>query len=113
MITEQQLIDFKKYLENKYPVLLLFELDHNVQNEQYIILGLFEIIGNNKNKGYGTKIMYEIVNFSNDYKIPIALTPTDFFNCDIDRLINFYKRFGFILNDNKNIFYEKMFYISI
>lgn len=111
MITQQQLLDFKIYLEKRYPVFIVFELDNNVRNEQYILIVLFEIIKEqNKNKGFGTKVMNEIINFSNKYKIPITLTPTDYFCSDINRLINFYKRFDFIEN-NDTIFSEKMFYI--
>ena len=111
MVAQKQLSDLKKHFESKYPAFIILELDTNVIKEQYIILGLFEIIGNNRNKGFGTSIMYELIDFSNRNKISLALTPTHFFNSNVERLIKFYKRFGFIINENKERFYEKMSYI--
>jgi GNAT superfamily N-acetyltransferase len=111
MVTQKQLHDFKEYLEKKYPTFIILELDTNVRKQQYVILGLFEVLENNRNKGFGTSIMYELIDFSNKNKIPIALTPTHFFNSNVERLIKFYKKFGFIINEDKETFYEKMSYI--
>lgn len=46
-------------------------------------------------KGLGTKSMMEITKFADIHHLPIKLIATSAYGADIDRLINFYKRFGF------------------
>lgn len=49
----------------------------------------------NRNEGIGTKIMEDLVNYADKNKQIIALTPSSDFGGNVNRLIQFYKRFGF------------------
>lgn len=60
------------------------------------------IISNEKNSGYGTKLMNEIVDYCDKTDKTIILTPSDEFGGNKKRLIEFYKRFGFLENKGKN-----------
>lgn len=58
----------------------------------------------NRKKGIGTDIMNKIINYADVKNKPIYLTPsTSYGATSINRLINFYKRFGFIKNKDKSI----------
>lgn len=57
-----------------------------------------------RGQGYGTEIMRMITNLSDQEQKPIYLTPdTSFGGTSFKRLVNFYKRFGFIKNDDKSV----------
>lgn len=60
------------------------------------------IISNEKNQGYGTKLMNEIIDYCDKTNKTIILTPSDEFGGNKKRLIEFYKRFGFLENKGKN-----------
>ena len=60
------------------------------------------IITNEKNQGYGTKLMNEIIDYCDKTNKTIILTPSDEFGGNKKRLIEFYKRFGFLENKGKN-----------
>jgi hypothetical protein len=55
-----------------------------------------------KNQGIGTKIMDELINYADNNKQIITLTPSSDFGGNKNRLIQFYKRFGF--KSNKGIY---------
>lgn len=50
--------------------------------------------------GIGTDAMRDIIKFADNYKLPILLTPSSDFGGNKNRLISFYKNFGFISNKN-------------
>ncbi|WP_196607389.1 GNAT family N-acetyltransferase [Pectinatus frisingensis] len=57
-------------------------------------------------QGYGTKAMQHICNIADNENIDLVLKPT--YSNERERLINFYKRFGFeILNPAELIRYSK------
>ena len=53
-------------------------------------------------KGIASKILNRIVDYAEDYDKILHLTPTDEFGSNKKRLIQFYKRFGFVMNKGKN-----------
>lgn len=54
--------------------------------------------------GYGTKLMKEIIRFSENENKPIFLTPdTSYGGTSINRLKRFYKKFGFIKNSDPSV----------
>lgn len=65
------------------------------ENATSLILERIEIKKEYKNKGVGTKIMNMLISYADETKKIIALTPADDFGGDKNRLIQFYKRFGF------------------
>lgn len=70
------------------------------------------IVVKDKNQGTGSKVLQELCDYADKYTKIIILTPSSDFGGNVKKLIEFYKRFGFVLNDGKNkIFgiFEKMY----
>ena len=55
-----------------------------------------------RGQGMGSKAMKKIIQYADDNKNIIALTPDDAFGGSKTRLIKFYKRFGFVMNKGRN-----------
>lgn len=83
----------KKY-KDKVQRLNVYELPDKISIDLIIV--------KDKNKGVGTDIMNDIIEYANKVKKIIILTPSDEFGGDKDKLINFYKRFGFVENKDNN-----------
>lgn len=64
------------------------------------------IITKEKNSGYGTKLMQDICDYADKNNKIVILTPSDEFGGNKKRLIEFYKRFGFVENKGKNKDFE-------
>ena len=70
------------------------------------------IVAKEKNTGAGTKIMQDICDYADKEKKTIILSPSDEFGGNKKRLIEFYKRFGFVENKGKNkefLIFESMY----
>ena len=65
-------------------------------------LSKIEVSGDERNAGQGTKAMQDIVDRMDREGAVIALTPDDAFGGNKNRLIKFYKRFGFVPNKGRN-----------
>lgn len=60
-----------------------------------------------RNQGQGTEVMERIIEWADKNKTTILLTPSkDFGASSINRLVRFYRQFGFIKNKGKNKNYE-------
>ena len=66
------------------------------------VLSKIEVSGDERNAGQGTKEMQNIVDRMDREGAIIALTPDDAFGGNKNRLIKFYKRFGFVPNKGRN-----------
>lgn len=64
------------------------------------------IITKEKNSGYGTNLMKDICDYADKNNKTVILTPSDEFGGNKKRLIEFYKRFGFVENKGKNKIFE-------
>ena len=71
------------------------------ENTTSLILSRIIINDECRGQGIGTKIMEELVNYADSNSQIIALTPSSDFGGNKNRLIQFYKRFGF--KHNKGI----------
>lgn len=60
------------------------------------------IVAKEMNSGMGTKLMNEVCAYADKTKKIIILSPSDEFGGNKKRLIEFYKRFGFVENKGKN-----------
>ena len=70
------------------------------------------IVAKEKNSGYGSKLMKDICDYADKQKKTIILSPSDEFGGNKKRLIEFYKRFGFVENKGKNkefLIFESMY----
>jgi GNAT superfamily N-acetyltransferase len=61
-----------------------------------------------RNSGIGTKIMQDLITYADNNKQIVVLTPSSDFGGNKNRLIQFYKKFGFKLNQGYNKSYEFM-----
>lgn len=60
-----------------------------------------------RGEGLGTSFMTDLCKFSDYHKLQIRLSPSkDFGATSVPRLIEFYKRFGFVENKGKNKDYQ-------
>jgi len=72
------------------------------ENKTSLILSRVVIKNDFRNTGVGTKIMEDLVSYADRNKQIIALTPASDFGGNKNRLVQFYKRFGF--KHNKGIY---------
>lgn len=102
VITEEQ---YNKLMEGY----INFPIDEDIalevwEDKDKIELSTIVIPKHLRGKGKGTEIMNMIINYSDNVNKPIYLTPdTSFGGTSINRLKRFYKRFGFIKNDNYEV----------
>lgn len=84
------------YLKNKYDLEKsnIYEFDNKISIDLIIV--------KDKNKGTGSKVMKEICEYADKNNKIIILSPSNEFGSSKKRLIEFYKRFGFIENKDKN-----------
>jgi len=66
------------------------------------VLSKIEVSGDERNAGQGTQAMQDIVDRMDREGAIVALTPDDAFGGNKNRLIKFYKRFGFVPNKGRN-----------
>lgn len=68
------------------------------ENKTSLILSKIILNKETRSSGVGTKILTDLINYADTNKQIIALTPSSDFGGDKNRLIQFYKRFGFKQN---------------
>ena len=61
-----------------------------------------------KNRGIGTDIMNDLITYADDNKKIVTLTPSSDFGGNKNRLVQFYKKFGFKPNKGVHKSYEYM-----
>jgi GNAT superfamily N-acetyltransferase len=76
------------------------------KHDGWIELSILRISPPFKNKGYGTRIMQDIIDYADDNNIIVTLTPSSDFGSNKNRLTQFYRRFGFVLNRGANKFFQ-------
>lgn len=84
-------------IKNRYSVDLSIQYSR-INNA--IIISKIVVPKDKRGTGIGTDAMREIIKFADNYKLPILLTPSSDFGGSKNRLISFYKNFGFIPNKN-------------
>lgn len=90
-------IDSLRELESKYPVKIDFKYGDN-----YLYIVSIVVDKNMRGAGIGGKVMGDIIQYANDNKIAITLTPEETFGTPIKVLNKFYKKYGFVKNTDKN-----------
>lgn len=76
------------------------------ENRTSLILTRIIINPEKVNNGIGTSVMNDIINYADTNKQIVALTPSNDFGGDKNRLVQFYKKFGFRMNQGHNKSYE-------
>ena len=87
----------KKYKE-EFSKINIYEFDDKISIDL--------IVAAEKNTGAGTKLMQDICDYADKEKKTIILSPSAEFGGNKKRLIDFYKRFGFVENKGKNKTFE-------
>lgn len=93
----------KKYKEH-FSKINIYEFDDKISIDL--------IVATEKNTGSGTRLMQDICEYADKEKKTIILSPSDEFGGNKKRLIEFYKRFGFVENKGKNkefLIFESMY----
>lgn len=98
-LTRQQLVDEFKA---KYPGIKLDLLG----NGDVVTLSRIVIPEDGRQSGRGTEVMQAITAWADGAGKKLALTPSADFGGNKKRLVDFYKRFGFVENKGKNKDYE-------
>lgn len=91
---------FEIDIKNKYNQIDKFGIYHDSSINALYLSDLY-IKNDFKDKGIGTKIILDVISFSDKLQLPLVLIPDS--DNDQQRLINFYKKFGFVVNSGKNI----------
>jgi GNAT superfamily N-acetyltransferase len=97
LFTYRNFFKLKKQLKKSFPkVFLSIKLCKHIKNrEYYLFLYKIEVSDDYKNNGLGTKVLNILCDFADDYNLKIYLTPSSSLGSELNRLIEFYKRFGF------------------
>jgi len=96
--------DVWQNLRNKYKKLNIVLDIYEGNNKS--ILSMIKIPKELRNQGYAKQAMIEICNIADKNNLTVTLTPTNEFGSNKSKLINFYKKFGFIENKGKNKNYQ-------
>jgi GNAT superfamily N-acetyltransferase len=98
--------EFEESLPPKYPEIDRVELYFDDTNNSIFLSDMY-IRAEYRGKGVGTKIMNDIINLSDEMNLPVVLIPEPEENSMTQKqLINFYKKFGFVINRGKMIDYS-------
>ena len=104
------MIDVEKILKDKFSD-IRFDI---IQRDKFKIIYLtgFIVPIKLRNTGIGTDFMNELCKIADEIGYKITLTPSSAYGGNLNRLLDFYGRFGFVLNSGKNRDYthrEKMY----
>ena len=95
--------DLQDALSNKYGVDISLMSGHDNRIELSKII----IPKENRGEGIGDKVMRDLISYADTNNRVITLTPTKEFGASsINRLTNFYKKYGFVKNSGKHKDYE-------
>ena len=93
-------MNLNNHFRKKYPQLEYLFISGNIEK---IFLSQIVIKPEFRETGFGSKIMKDLVDYADKTSSIIYLSPD---NClgasSVTRLVNFYKRFGFVMNKGKN-----------
>ena len=90
--------EIKEKYKNSFKTINIYEYNNKISIDL--------IIAKEQNSGEGTKLMKDICEYADKSKKIIILSPSDDFGGNKKRLIEFYKRFGFVENKGKNKDFE-------
>lgn len=68
----------------------------------YATLSRIEVPKDLRNQGVGSQVMKDLIAGADAKGIPLALSPSSDFGGNKSRLVDFYKRFGFVQNHGRN-----------
>ena len=90
--------ELKEKYKNSFKTINIYEYNNKISIDLIIV--------KEQNSGEGTKLMKDICEYADKSKKIIILSPSDEFGGNKKRLIEFYKRFGFVENKGKDKDFE-------
>lgn len=95
-------MDFSDELKAKNPE-VRFELYPTIKrDDKRVYLTGFMVPYNMRGKGVGTKFMEDLIELADENGFKITLTPSSSYGGNYNRLVTFYKGFGFVENKGSN-----------
>jgi len=88
-------------LDEKYNGLIDYDIYYN-ESTGIITLSRIVVTENERGGGIGGKYLKTLINYANSIGATIALTPSSDFGGDKEKLIKWYKKYGFVLNRGEN-----------
>jgi GNAT superfamily N-acetyltransferase len=102
---ENKVAAFERTLQSSYPELDKVGMYYDRSNGSLFLSDLY-VKEEHRGTGVGTKVMNSIIKFADTENLPIVLIPEpDDDNISPKKLMDFYKKFGFIINKGKRMDY--------
>jgi GNAT superfamily N-acetyltransferase len=102
---ENKVAAFERTLQSSYPELDKVGMYYDRSNGSLFLSDLY-VKEEHRGTGVGTKVMNSITKFADAENLPIVLIPEpDDDNISPKKLMDFYKKFGFIINKGKRMDY--------
>lgn len=80
-----------------------FEAEFNVVNSNLITIEIIGVPKELHGQGYGSKIMNQLCKMANSLNVTLQLRPSASSTHSRTKLIDFYKKFGFVENKDNNL----------
>lgn len=102
---ENKVAAFERTLQSLYPDLDKVGMYYDRNNGSLFLSDLY-VKEEHRGTGVGTKVMNSIIKFADTENLPMVLIPEpDDDNISPKKLMDFYKKFGFIINKGKRMDY--------
>jgi GNAT superfamily N-acetyltransferase len=102
---ENKVAAFERTLQSLYPELDKVGMYYDRSNGSLFLSDLY-VKEEHRGTGVGTKVMNSIIKFADTENLPMVLIPEpDDDNVSPKKLMDFYKKFGFIINKGKRMDY--------
>jgi GNAT superfamily N-acetyltransferase len=102
---ENKVAAFERTLQSLYPELDKVGMYYDRSNGSLFLSDLYVKV-EHRGTGVGTKVMNSIIKFADTENLPMVLIPEpDDDNISPKKLMDFYKKFGFIINKGKRMDY--------
>jgi GNAT superfamily N-acetyltransferase len=100
------LLEFSNHIEIKYAnILQEIHLEYCDNNKgKYINFNVLNISKHYRNIGFGSKILSEVCRFADKQNVRIELLPSTLFGADLNRLIVFCVKHGFMMIGDKMVY---------
>jgi predicted GNAT family acetyltransferase len=94
-------MDIFEILKEKYPD-IKFAL-YSKEKDMTVLLTRFMVPFKLRNTGIGTKFMEDLIKIADENGYKIKLSPSNTYGGNVNRLFDFYSRFGFVKNIGDDI----------
>lgn len=100
---QQMVLRLENHLKQKYQSLSLMLTYYDEKKYHVPTISIDSIIIKSPKEGIGTKVMGDICGFADTHGYTLILNPSGALGGNRERLIDFYKRFGFDFYSGNNI----------